>query len=86
MLEITENAAVVLERAYDAAAAYNPDAKIRVFRRGDEVQTGFADSAQPGDATLEHEGMTLFVAGDVGDGVLDTSSEHDRLIVRPTVR
>lgn len=82
MLEITESAAEVLERAYDAAAAYNPEARIRVFRRGGQVETGFADAPQSGDETIEHQGMVLFVAGDVGEGILDTSEEHDRLIVK----
>lgn len=83
MLEITEAATEVLERAYDAAAAYNPDAKIRVFRRGGQVETGFADAPQSDDETIEHEGMVLYVAADVGAGVLDTSEQHDRLIVKP---
>lgn len=82
MLEITEAATDVLERAYEAAAAYNPDARIRVFRRGGQVETGFAAAPESGDETVEHEGMTLFVAADVGDGILDTSEQHDRLILK----
>jgi len=82
LLEITEAAGEVLERASDAAAAYNPDARIRIFRRRDQVETGFADRPEPGDETLDHQGMTLYVADDVGDGILDTTAEHDRLIVR----
>lgn len=73
----------MLERAYDAAAAYNPAAKIRVFRRAGAIETGFADAPADGDDTVEHEGMVLFVAADVGDGVLDASEQHDRLIVKP---
>lgn len=81
MLEITEAATGVLERAYDAAARFNPDARIRVYREGGTVQTGFADAAQPGDAVIEHEGLTLFV-GEGIEGTLDVSSQHDHLIVR----
>lgn len=81
-MEISESAAAALERAYEAAARFNPDAKVRIYRRKGEIQTGFADTPSEGDATVEHDGMVLFVAADVGDGVLDTSEEHDHLVVR----
>lgn len=80
MLEVTEAAAEVLRRAYDAARRFNPDAKVRVFLRGATVETGFADSAEPGDTQIEHEGMPIFIAPGI-EGKLDTSTEHDRLIV-----
>lgn len=82
MLEITEAATEVLERAYDAAAAYNPEARVRVFRRGGQVETGFADVPQSGDKTIEHSGMVLFVAADVGEGTLDVTEQHDRLVLK----
>ena len=82
MLEITEAASEVLERAYEAAATYDPSAKIRVFKRRDGIVTGFAHEPSEGDHIIEHQGMTLYVAAEV-DGTLDTSEEHDRLIVRP---
>lgn len=82
-MEISETATAVLERAYDAAARFNPDAKIRVYRRGGEIQTGFADAPQEGDVVVEHEGMILFVAADVGEGLLDTTLQHDHLVLIP---
>ncbi|HEX2149288.1 MAG TPA: hypothetical protein VEU28_10905 [Actinomycetota bacterium] len=81
-MEISETATDVLERAYDAAARFNPDAKIRVFRRNNEIQTGFADAPQEGDVVVEHEGMILYVAADVGEGLLDTTLQHDHLVMR----
>lgn len=81
-MEISETATAVLERAYDAAARFNPDAKIRVFRRNNEIQTGFADAPQEGDVVVEHEGMILYVAADVGEGLLDTTLQHDHLVMR----
>lgn len=80
MLEVTEAAADVLRRAYDAAHRFNAQAKVRVFLRGDAVETGFADNAEPGDTQIECDGMTIIVGPDV-EGKLDTSPEHDRLIV-----
>ncbi len=77
---MTEAAADVLRRAYDAAHRFNPDAKVRVFLRGTAVETGFADNPELGDTQIECEGMTVFVGPGV-EGKLDTSPEHDRLIV-----
>ncbi len=82
-MEISEAATGVLERAYDAASRFNPDAKIRVYRRKDGIQTGFADAPQDGDVVVEHEGMILYVAADVGEGLLDTTAQHDHLVLKP---
>jgi hypothetical protein len=81
-MEISETASAVLERAYDAAARFNPDAKIRVYKRNNEIQTGFADAPQDGDVVVEHEGMILYVAADVGEGLLDTTLQHDHLVMK----
>ncbi|MGI8427220.1 MAG: hypothetical protein ACR2FO_08005 [Actinomycetota bacterium] len=82
MIEITQAAGEVLEKAYDAAFAVMPEAKIRVFRRKDQVETGFADAPQTGDQTIDYQGMTLYVAADVGEGVLDVSERHDHLVLK----
>jgi hypothetical protein len=81
-MDISETASAVLERAYDAAARFNPDAKIRVYKRNGEIQTGFADAPEDGDVVVEHEGMILYVAADVGEGLLDTTLQHDHLVMR----
>jgi Fe-S cluster assembly iron-binding protein IscA len=81
-VDISESASEVLARAYDAAARFNTDAKVRVFRRKGVIETAFADAPNEGDEVLHHEGFTLYVAADVGDGTLDTTDEHDQLILR----
>lgn len=81
MLTITDAATAVLERAYDAAARFNPDARVRVWTEGGTVQTGFADAPKPGDTVVEHQGLTLFVAPGI-EGTLDVTTQHDHLIVR----
>jgi hypothetical protein len=81
-MEISETASEVLARAYEAAARFNPNARVRVFRKKGEIRTGFADAPIEGDVVVEHEGMTLFIAPDVGDGTLATSLEHDQLVLR----
>ncbi len=82
-MEISEAATEVLERAYNAAARFNPAIKIRIFNRKGEIQTGFADAPEDGDAVIEHGGMILFVAADVGEGLLDTTAQHDHLVMKP---
>jgi Fe-S cluster assembly iron-binding protein IscA len=81
MLEITESAADVLHRAYDAAARFNPEAKIRVFTSGERIDTGFADEPEPTDEVIEFDGISLYVESGI-QGTLDTTEQHDRLIVR----
>jgi Fe-S cluster assembly iron-binding protein IscA len=81
MLQITETAGEVLARAYEAARRFNPDAKVRVHRLGDRIETSFADSPHEGDQVIDAAGITLFVENGIS-GTLDVSAEHDRLIVR----
>lgn len=80
-LEISEAAAEVLERAYDAARRFNPEAKVRIYRVGERIETGFADQPEDNDEVLELGELTLFVEAGVA-GTLDVSAEHDRLVVR----
>lgn len=88
MLEVSEGALEVLERAHSAATRLNPDAKVRIFRRSGVVETGFADAPESGDTVLELDSnsndgriLTIFVEEGIS-GVLDVSAEHDRLVVR----
>ncbi|MGH9194298.1 MAG: hypothetical protein ACRD1T_00985 [Acidimicrobiia bacterium] len=82
MLEVSEKALEVLERASSAASRLNPDAKVRVYRRADEVEIGLADAPEETDEVFEVEGVTIFVEQGIS-GTLDVSEEHDRLIVVP---
>ena len=80
-LEVTEAAKEVLERAYAAAARFNPNAKVRIYSLGDRVETGLAEAPEEGDEVIEHQGMTIFLERGIS-GTLDISDEHDRLFVR----
>lgn len=81
MLEVSEAAMEVLERAYEAATRFNPSAKVRLYRRGGRVEAGLADAAQAGDEVIELDGLTVFVEEGIA-GTLDVSGEHDALVVR----
>jgi len=81
VLEITDDAVAVLERAYDAAGRFNPGVKIRVYRNGDQIQLGFADRPSDGDDVVAVGDMLVFVEGGIS-GTLEAQQPHDRLAVR----
>lgn len=83
MLEVTESAAAVLQRAHEAATRFNPDARIRVFLRDGVIETELTDAVKENDIEVEAEGIVFLVASDVGDGLLDVTDSHDRLVVKP---
>ncbi|HVE75405.1 MAG TPA: hypothetical protein VND22_01415 [Actinomycetota bacterium] len=79
-LSISQAAEEVLERAHLAAIRFNPDARIRVYRNGDAVETGLADAPGENDFTIRVAEFEIYVESGV-TGTLDVSTEHDRLIV-----
>jgi hypothetical protein len=81
VLRITDEAAAVLERAYDAATRFNPAVKVRVFRSGDRVDVGFADRPSDGDDVVAVGDMIVFVEGGIS-GTLEATPPHDHLTVR----
>ncbi|MEA2592508.1 MAG: hypothetical protein QOD62_2339 [Actinomycetota bacterium] len=81
MLDITDDAAAVLERAYDAAGRFNPGVKIRVYRTGEQVQIGFAERPSDGDDVVPVGDMLIFVESGI-TGTLEAQQPHDRLVVR----
>ena len=80
-VEFLEEAVAVLERAYDAATRFNPGVKIRVSRRGDEIQVGFADLPEEGDEVVAVGDRLVFVESGIA-GTLEAQQPHDRLVVR----
>lgn len=81
MLRITEEAAGVLERAYDAAARFNPGIKIRVSRVGTRIEVGFTDHPSPGDEVSVVGDIIVFVESGIA-GTLEAVQPHDQLTVR----
>jgi Fe-S cluster assembly iron-binding protein IscA len=84
VLRITDDAAGVLERAYDAAARFNPAIKIRVSRVGARIEVGFTDHPSPGDEVAMVGDIVVFVESGIA-GTLDATQPHDRLTVREGV-
>ena len=84
-VQVTPRAIEVLRRALEAGRLDPAEAGIRVTLAkslgGAELQTGFAEQAEPGEETIEAEGIKLFVASDIS-GTLDVADEHDRIVLR----
>ena len=81
MLRINDEAAAVLERAYDAAVRFNPAIKVRVSRVSNRIEVGFADHPSPGDEVVVVGDIIVFVESGI-TGVLEALQPHDRLAVR----
>ncbi len=82
MLEFTDWAIEILERADQAARRFNPDARVRVSRDGSGVRFELTDEPGAADSVVERDGFTLLVEPGL-EGVVDVVEPHDRLILRP---
>jgi len=81
-IEFTQWARDILTRTQAASARFDPDARIRLQRKGTGVEFQLTDEPRPGDTTAREEGFTLFVVAGL-EGVVDVVEPHDRLILRP---
>jgi hypothetical protein len=82
MIEITDWAREILGKSQQAAARFNPDAKIRLTKTQGGVQAVLTDSPLQSDQTVEVGEMTLYV--EVGlEGLVDIEEPHDRLVLKP---
>jgi hypothetical protein len=82
MIEFTPRAAEILRRSIEAARRFDPDARIRVFRKGGRVEFALAAEPEPGDREVGGEGFEVLVAAEIA-GVVAVVEPHDQLVVRP---
>ncbi len=82
MIEFTEWAVDILQRAGSAARRFNPDARVRVRRDGAGVRFELTDEPAEGDQVVQVGGFTLLVEAGI-EGIADVVEPHDRLILRP---
>lgn len=82
MIEFTDWAKDILERAQRAANRFNPDARIRLARMGGTIQASLTDEAGADDQQVEVGTMTLLVEPGL-EGLVDVEEPHDRLVLRP---
>ena len=81
-IEFTDWATEILRRTHAAARRLNPDATVRLHRRGDGVEFSLTDERHEGDAHVAESGFELWVEPGL-EGTVDVVEPHDRLILRP---
>ena len=59
MIEFTDWAVQILRRSHEAARRFNPDATVRVFRKGAGVEFALVDGPVAGDQVVERDDFTL---------------------------
>jgi len=82
MIEFTDWAKDILQRSQEAAARFNPYAKIRLSRTPGGVEAVLSDEPGAGDTPVDVGDMTLYVEAGL-DGLVDVEEPHDRLVLRP---
>jgi len=82
VLEFSDWALDILRRSHEAARRFNPDATVRVSRKGSGVTFALTDRAESGDRTLDEHGFVLFVEDGI-EGLVDVVEPHDQLVLRP---
>jgi hypothetical protein len=81
-IAFTDWATEILRRTHAAARRYNPDATVRLQRRGDGVAFELTDEATEGDELVTGDGFELLVETGL-EGTVDVVEPHDQLILRP---
>jgi hypothetical protein len=82
MIEVTAWAREILTKSQQAAARFNPAAKIRLTRARGGVQAALTDAPDPADQQIDLDGMTLYVESGL-EGLIDIEEPHDRVVLRP---
>ena len=82
MIEFTDWARDILQRAQQAATRFDPLARVRLASTGSGVEAVLVHEAEPGDQEADAGGVLVFVQQGL-DGLVDIEEPHDRLVLRP---
>ncbi len=83
MIEFTDWAKDILQRAQSAARRFDPDARLRLGRTSSGVQAALVHEPEPGDGEVDVTSeVRLFVERGL-EGLVDVEEPHDRLVLRP---
>ena len=82
MIEFTEWARDILQRAQQAAARFDSEARVRLARTPGGVQALLVHRSEPGDQEVEAGEVRVFVQEGL-DGLVDVQEPHDRLVLKP---
>lgn len=82
MIAFTDWAVEILQRTWQAARRFNPDAMVRLRRASGGVEFTLTDDRAETDELVRGEGFELLVEAGL-EGTVDVVEPHDRLILRP---
>ena len=80
-IAFTDWATEILQRTHVAARRFNPQATVRLQRRGDGVAFELTDERPEGDEVVAGDGFELLVEAGL-EGTVDVVEPHDQLILR----
>ena len=80
-IAFTDWATEILQRTHVAARRFNPEATVRLQRRGDGVAFELTDERPAGDELVTGDGFELLVEPGL-EGTVDVVEPHDQLILR----
>ena len=81
MIAFTPRAVEVLAQTHQAARRFNPEAIVRVHRKGDGVEFSLTDRTEAGDEVLKGAGFLIALESGLS-GTVDVVEPHDRLVLR----
>ena len=82
MVEFTDWAKEILQRADAGARRLNPDARVRLVRSGTVMEAVLSDAPDQDDAVVSIGDATIFIEQGI-DGLVDIEEPHDRIVLRP---
>jgi hypothetical protein len=82
MLQFTDWAKEIIQRADSGARRLNADARIRLVRSGPGMEAVLVDAAEPGDEEVTVGESIIFVERGL-QGLVDIEEPHDRIVLRP---
>jgi len=82
MVEFTDWAKEILQRADAGARRLNPDARVRLVRSGTVMEAVLSDAPDHDDDVVSIGDATIFIEHGI-DGLVDIEEPHDRIVLRP---
>lgn len=81
MIAFTDWAVEILQRTWQAARRFNPDAMVRLHRSDGGIEFTLTDEPEETDERVQGDGFELLVEAGL-EGTVDVVEPHDRLILR----
>jgi len=81
VIEISDRAVELLEKATEAARRFDPAAGIRIVGQPGNVRFELANGPAPGDRELACGDVTIHVEAHLS-GVIDVEEPHEQLVLR----